>query len=156
MEKEKLRAKALKMYAELMVQKIKEVDASDWKKPWFGTDWFGQAQNINGRRYNNFNQILLSFISEEKGYKVPVFLTFNQAKEMGTSVLKGEKGFPVNLYTPIITDKEGNKISMDIYSSLTDAEKRHIQLSRILLSIMYSTLNRLTLKRCSLKHGNTC
>ena len=26
MEKEKLRAKALKMYAELMVQKIKEVD----------------------------------------------------------------------------------------------------------------------------------
>lgn len=36
MEKEKLRAKALKMYAELMVQKIKEVDASDWKKPWFG------------------------------------------------------------------------------------------------------------------------
>lgn len=33
MEKEKLRAKALKMYAELMVQKIKEVDASDWKKP---------------------------------------------------------------------------------------------------------------------------
>lgn len=123
MEKEKLRAKALKMYAELMVQKIKEVDASDWKKPWFGTDWFGQAQNINGRRYNNFNQILLSFISEEKGYKVPVFLTFNQAKEMGTSVLKGEKGFPVNLYTPIITDKEGNKISMEIYSSLTDAEK---------------------------------
>ena len=123
MEKEKLRAKALKMYAELMVQKIKEVDASDWKKPWFGTDWFGQAQNINGRKYNNFNQILLSFISEEKGYKVPVFLTFNQAKEMGTSVLKGEKGFPVNLYTPIITDKEGNKISMDIYSSLTDAEK---------------------------------
>lgn len=42
---------------------------------------------------------------------------------MGTSVLKGEKGFPVNLYTPIITDKEGNKISMEIYSSLTDAEK---------------------------------
>ena len=32
MEKEKLRAKALKMYAELMVQKIKEVDASDWQK----------------------------------------------------------------------------------------------------------------------------
>ena len=33
MEKEKLREKALKMYAELMVQKIKEVDASDWQKP---------------------------------------------------------------------------------------------------------------------------
>ena len=31
MEKEKLREKALKMYAELMVQKIKEVDASDWQ-----------------------------------------------------------------------------------------------------------------------------
>lgn len=123
MEKEKLREKALKMYAELMVQKIKEVDASDWQKPWFGTNFSGQAQNINGRRYNNFNQILLSFISEEKGYKVPVFLTFNQAKEMGASVLKGEKGFPVNLYTPIITDKEGNKISKEVYSSLTDAEK---------------------------------
>mgnify|MGYP003098226851 FL=1 len=42
---------------------------------------------------------------------------------MGASVLKGEKGFPVNLYTPIITDKEGNKISKEVYSSLTDAEK---------------------------------
>lgn len=156
MEKEKLRAKALKMYAELMVQKIKEVDASDWQKPWFGTNFSGQAQNINGRRYNNFNQILLSFISEEKGYKVPVFLTFNQAKEMGASVLKGEKGFPVNLYTPIITDKEGNKISKEVYSSLTTQKRRHIQLSHILHSIMYSTLNKLTLRRYSLKPGNTC
>lgn len=73
MEKEKLREKALKMYAELMVQKIKEVDASDWQKPWFGTNFSGQAQNINGRRYNNFNQILLSFISEEKDIRYPYF-----------------------------------------------------------------------------------
>lgn len=123
MEKENLRDKALRRYAELMIQKIKEVDASDWQKPWFGTNFSGQAQNINGRRYNNFNQILLSFICEEKEYKTPVFITFNQAKEVGASVLKGEKGFPVNFYTPIITDKEGNKISMEIYSSLTDAEK---------------------------------
>ena len=64
MEKEKLRAKALKMYAELMVQKIKEVDASDWKKPWFGTDWFGQAQNINGRRYNT--RVRDKFCSKER------------------------------------------------------------------------------------------
>ena len=86
MEKEKLREKALKMYAELMVQKIKEVDASDWQKPWFGTNFSGQAQNINGRRYNNFNQILLSFISEEKGYKVPVFLTFKVLPTFGVIV----------------------------------------------------------------------
>lgn len=39
MEKENLRDKALKRYAELMIQKIKEVDASDWQKPWFGTSF---------------------------------------------------------------------------------------------------------------------
>ena len=123
MEKENLREKALKKYAELMIGKIKEVEASDWKQPWFGTSFSGQAQNINGRHYNNFNQILLSLVCEEKGYKTPVFITFNQAKEIGASVLKGEKGFPVNFYTPIISDKEGNKIPMDTYSALSDAEK---------------------------------
>lgn len=123
MEKENLKEKALKKYAELMIQKIKEVDASDWQKPWFGTNFSGQAQNINGRRYNSFNQILLSFFCEEKEYKTPVFITFKQAKGIGASVRKGEKGFPVNFYTPIITDKEGNKIPMDIYSTLTDVEK---------------------------------
>lgn len=123
MEKENLREKALKKYAELMIGKIKEVEASDWKQPWFGTSFSGQAQNINGRHYNNFNQILLSLVCEEKGYKTPVFITFNQAKEIGASVLKGEKGFPVNFYTPIISDKEGNKTPMDTYSALSDAEK---------------------------------
>jgi antirestriction protein ArdC len=125
MDKEKLRDKALKKYAELMIEKIKGVEASDWKQPWFGTSFSGQAQNINGRHYSNFNQILLSFVCEEKGYKTPVFITFNQAKEIGTSVLKGEKGFPVNFYTPVITDKEGNNITLEKYSILSDAEKEN-------------------------------
>lgn len=72
MEKENLE-KSIENVCRIDGSKIKEVDASDWQKPWFGTNFSGQAQNINGRRYNNFNQILLSFISEEKDTRYPYF-----------------------------------------------------------------------------------
>lgn len=123
MEKTDARGKALKMYADLLVEKIKEVEASDWKKPWFSNSFSGNAQNINGRLYNNFNQILLSIECEQKGYKTPVFFTFNQAKEINVNIRKGEKGFPVSFYSPIISDKEGNKISKTDYNNLSEAEK---------------------------------
>lgn len=123
MEKIDIKEKALKRYAELMAKKIKEVEASDWKKPWFTNDFSGDTQNINGRRYSNFNQILLSIECEEKGYKTPVFMTFNQAKDINVNIRKGEKGFPVSFYNSVFTDKEGNTISEDDYNVLSEAEK---------------------------------
>ena len=37
---------ALERFAELMIGKIKEVEASDWKKPWFTNHALGVPQNL--------------------------------------------------------------------------------------------------------------
>ena len=123
MERDSQRRNALLRYAELMIEKINEVESSEWKKPWFTNSFSGNAQNINGRTYNNFNQILLSLVCEKRGYKTPVFVTFKKAQELGANVKKGEKGFPVNYYTPLVKDKEGNKIPYDDYLKLSDMDK---------------------------------
>lgn len=148
MERDSQRRNALQKYAELMLAKINEVNASDWKKPWFGANFSGQAQNINGRSYNNFNQILLSLVCEKKGYKTPVFVTFKQAQELGSNVKKGEKGFPVNFYTPVVKDKEGNKIPYDDFINYQIWIKNLTLYHIIPHSTMYSTSNkRLFLKK---------
>lgn len=123
MKRDSQRRNALLRYAELMIEKINEVESSEWKKPWFTNSFSGNAQNINGRTYNNFNQILLSLVCEKRGYKTPVFVTFKKAQELGANVKKGEKGFPVNYYTPLVKDKEGNKIPYDDYLKLSDMDK---------------------------------
>lgn len=45
-----------------------------------------------GKAYQGVNVLLLWATAQEKGYSSPYWLTFNQAKEMGGQVRKGEKG----------------------------------------------------------------
>ena len=40
---------ALEKYTELIIKKIKEVDASEWQKPWFTPTFIGVPQNLSGR-----------------------------------------------------------------------------------------------------------
>jgi antirestriction protein ArdC len=60
-----------------------------WKKPWKAIG--GPARNIRGRRYRGINAFLLAAQSAFEGWTHPVFLTFNQAKELGGKVQKGER-----------------------------------------------------------------
>lgn len=52
---------ALEKYAELMIEKMKEVHSSNWTKPWFTSRFKGFPQNLTGRSYNNQNKVLLYF-----------------------------------------------------------------------------------------------
>lgn len=116
--------KALKQFADLMIQKIKEVEY-DWKKPWFSPEsGGGLPQNIEGRVYNGINLFMLYLLSEEKGYSTPLYMTFMQAKEAGASIMRGEKSFPVVYWNFSVRDKNGNKISIDDYRDLSDDEKK--------------------------------
>lgn len=57
-----------------------------WHQPWNG---FTVPRNaVSGQPYHGINVLLLAGI----GGTVPAFLTFNQAKKMGGTVRKGEKG----------------------------------------------------------------
>lgn len=71
------------------ITKRLEAGTCPWRMPW---QKLGIApHNIKGRAYSGSNFFLLSML----GFSDPTFLTFNQAKALGGTVKKGEKGFPV-------------------------------------------------------------
>ena len=49
--------KALDLFAEMMIDKIKSID-KDWKKPWFTEGALQWPKNINGREYNGMNALM--------------------------------------------------------------------------------------------------
>lgn len=120
---ETLNDKALRMFTDLMVEKIQEV-SDDPDKPWFSMTSNGLPQNIEGRMYHGMNSLMLYLLCEKMNYKTPVFLTFLQAKAQGVNVKKGEKSFPVLYWNFSIKNMSGHKITMDEYNLLTKEEKR--------------------------------
>ncbi len=67
-----------------------EAGTIPWEKPWHGQA--GMPKNLtSGKTYRGINPFLLHCL----GYESPYFLTFQQCKERGGSVRKGERGCPV-------------------------------------------------------------
>lgn len=69
-----------------------EAGTAPWRKPWTG----GAPVSIHGRPYRGINAVILAF----SGYTSNVWFTFNQARERGGSVRRGEKGTTVLLWKP--------------------------------------------------------
>ena len=63
-----------------------------WRSPILGRTSAGHPKNMNtGKQYRGVNVFLLAFTAFAKGYGSSYWLTYNQAKERGGSVRKGEK-----------------------------------------------------------------
>ena len=106
--------KALQRFAELMIEKIKQVE-DNWQKPWFGIKGGGLPQNIEGRTYNGVNSFMLFLLSEKEQYSLPVYMTFMQAKD----------NFSVR-------DKNGKKIPFDVYKNLDKNEQQEYKVTPFL------------------------
>ena len=110
--------------AELLVLKIESMTQT-WQKPWF----YGQGLlpcNITGKRYAGTNLLTLLMLTEVKGYRTPVFLTFRQAKERGLTVRKGSKQFPVVFWKPFYqannpTDGQRRYLTVEEYTALPES-----------------------------------
>lgn len=123
--KSKAEEKFAEEFAKLMIQKIESLD-KDWTQPWFNTKSCGYPQSITGRHYNGMNSFMLYLLAEDKKYKTPVFMTFNQAKNLEVSINKGEKSFPVIFWDFTIRHTETReKITLDEYKNLSAEEKSH-------------------------------
>lgn len=121
--KDDTKEKALKQFAELVIEKLEKV-SSDWKQPWFNRKTCCFPQNLDGREYSGSNNFLLTFLTDKKGYQLPVYMTYMQAQEKGISVMKGEKSFPVVYWNFIVKDKDNNKIPYEEYKQLTEEEQK--------------------------------
>ncbi|SGZ09430.1 ArdC family protein [Moritella viscosa] len=73
-----------------------------WACPWDRTQEFGQLP-LNFKTQNHYsgiNILLLWSETVDKGYSSPYWLTFNQVKEMGGNVIKGNKSTQLVFYKP--------------------------------------------------------
>lgn len=115
----------LKKFADMMVKIIETAKANNWKKGWMGVNGSvqGLPQNISGRTYSGGNSFFLMFNTAEQGYKTPVYMTFLQAKDQNLQVKSGEKSVPVFKWGLSIKDEDGNKISEEVYNTMSKEER---------------------------------
>src|SRR5205814_10294275 len=91
------RAMRRDLYADVSARIVAELErgAAPWVKPWSVTPGQNVPQNaISNRPYSGCNVILL-WLTRDRGWITPRFLTFNQAIDAGGHVRKGEHGTKV-------------------------------------------------------------
>jgi len=78
-----------------------------WRKPWAADpNGLGVATSLStGKPYNGINQLLLQVLAMKRGYQSKWFGTFNQVKQAGASVKKGEKAVQIVLWKPISRER---------------------------------------------------
>lgn len=84
-----------------------------WRKPWTGIATPRLPTNfVTKRKYSGVNIPILWAASQQRGFDVDYFATFNQWKSIGASVKKGEKAVHVILFKPIkrtVKDDDGTE-----------------------------------------------
>lgn len=85
-----------------------ESGVAPWRKTWNAADDSQAPKNlISKKEYNGINCLILA----AQGYNSPYWLTFNQAKEKGGHIRKGEKGTPVVFWR--VSEKDDPKGEID-------------------------------------------
>lgn len=78
-----------------------EQGVAPWQKTWAANGDINAPKNlISKKEYNGINYFILS----AQGYTSPYWLTFNQAKDKGGHIRKGEKGTPVVFWKITLRD----------------------------------------------------
>ena len=81
-----------------------------WRKPW-RVD-LGLPRNLDsGKSYRGVNVLVLMSAALGAGYERNLWLTFNQAKERGGSVKKGEHGSPILFYKKMLLDADDEPVA---------------------------------------------
>jgi len=97
------------LYAEVSARIVADLEAgaAPWIKPWAATPGANVPCNaVSNRPYSGCNVILL-WMARAAGYRVPRFLTFKQALELGGHVRKGERGTKVYFVKQLQVRDEG-------------------------------------------------
>jgi len=85
------------IYTRVTSQIIAELDKGvrPWLKPWNAEHAAGRITRplrANGQPYKGVNVLMLWMAAATQGFTAPIWMTFNQAKELGAGVKKGSKG----------------------------------------------------------------
>ena len=113
-------------FAQMMIDRMEQMKASDWKKGWIDGQGGGLPQNVGGRNYSGSNSFFLQMHTAMSGYQIPVYLTFKQAHNLKAHVLKGEKAFPVVYWDILIKDKNGKRVQEHDYRAMSKEERKNL------------------------------
>jgi antirestriction protein ArdC len=97
-----------------------EKGVRSWMKPWNAGHTAGKITRPlrhNGTPYQGINILMLWGEALDKGYAAPIWMTFNQAQELGAHVRKGQQGSLVvyaNKITRTETGEGGEEIEKQI------------------------------------------
>jgi antirestriction protein ArdC len=80
------------------IVKLLETGVRPWSRSWGGSDITVRPLRVTGEPYRGINVLVLWMTAQANGYSSPTWMTFNQTKEFGANVRKGEKGTQVVLY----------------------------------------------------------
>ena len=109
------------LYTEVTAKIVKELEAGrfPWAQPWANR---GEAATIaaglpknatTGRTYSGINILLLWGAAIENGFSGQTWLTFKQAKVLGGSVMKGERGSMVVYADKFVPKDEQERAAKD-------------------------------------------
>lgn len=116
---------ALQTFADMIIARMETIEASNWKKGWTdGEAMIGLPQNVTGRVYTGSNAFLCQLHTMKKNYKVPVYFTHKQIRDLGVHPKKGEKSIPIFKWGLSIYNREnGKKATLKEYDSLPKEER---------------------------------
>lgn len=96
----------------VMIEAIESGQFSEWKKTWATSKDFFNAKNATTkRRYRGINVLLAAIAMQKKGFSRNEWMTYEQAKQNGTPVRKGEKSTTIVFYKSIEREDEAGEKS---------------------------------------------
>ena len=139
--------KAVEAFAAMIISRLEEVKASEWKKGWIGGNGYqGMPQNMNGRTYSGTNSLFLFMHTAMNNYAAPIYLTFLQKEKEGLHLNKGAKAMPVVYWDWNIKDAEGKKVSLTDYRSMSKEEREHCEARPFLRSFRVYNIDQTNMK----------
>lgn len=103
-----------------------EAGSIPWQMPWHNAG--GPRNYATNRAYTGINAFLLNMVGG-----LPLFMTFNQAKEKGGNIRKGAKGYPVTFFSVVKkqnaeTQKEEKVFILRYYTVFNVADVEGIEI----------------------------
>ena len=124
---------AIEKFAEMMIARMEEMKESHWKKGWIdGYGSYGLPQNIVSGTLNGGNSFFLQLDTAMHGYKMPLYMTFLQAQNMGLRINKGAESMPVIFWDLVYKDQNGKRIDKDTLDAMTREERKDLDATPIL------------------------
>ena len=106
-----------------------ETGVKPWTQPWQAAHAAGPVSRPlrhNGEAYSGINTLILWCFAIERGYSAPIWMTFQQARNLGAHVRKGETSAPV-VYAGAITNTETDQAT----GEETESTRRFLKSYRV-------------------------